>query len=289
MSTAPHIWRCRQHRFAIGVRPLILGIVNATPDSFSDGGQYDPVAHAVQLIADGADLLDIGGESTRPGSQPVPVEEELRRVIPVVRELAKQTRTPISVDTSKAEVARQAIDAGAVIINDVTGLRDPQMPAVAKATGAGLIVMHMQGTPATMQDDPKYTDVISDVADYLRHRLRELADFGINSETISPDPGIGFGKTVEQNLQLLAHLGRICPGRPLTLGVSRKGFISKAVGRSGMTDPIANRVAGSLALACFGMATGAANILRVHDVRETADAVRLYEAIHNLGEFKVQN
>ncbi|QEL17299.1 dihydropteroate synthase [Limnoglobus roseus] len=285
MST-PRVWRCRQHRFEIGIRPLILGIVNATPDSFSDGGRYDPIAHALQLIADGADLLDIGGESTRPGSQSVTVEEELHRVIPVIREVAQQTHTPISIDTSKAEVARQAIDAGAVIINDVTGLRDPAMPTVAKATGAGLIVMHMQGTPATMQIDPQYRDVVREVSDYLKERFRELTDFGIDPETISPDPGIGFGKTVEQNLQLLANLDRIGTGeladRPLTLGVSRKGFISKAVGRSGSADPIANRVAGSLALACFGTASGAANILRVHDVRETADAVALYTRMHEL-------
>lgn len=277
-----HRWRCRDLCFEIGARPLILGIVNATPDSFSDGGQYPAVDHALRLVADGADLLDIGGESTRPGSQPVSVDEELRRVMPVIRELTKRTATPISIDTSKAEVARQALDAGAVIINDVTGLRDPAMPGVAKATGAGLIVMHMQGTPATMQVNPQYVDVVRDVSEYLRQRFRDLTDFGIDPETISPDPGIGFGKTVEQNLQLLANLGRIFPERPLTLGVSRKGFISKALGRSGTTDPIANRVAGSLALACFGMANGAANILRVHDVRETADAVALYTRMHDL-------
>jgi dihydropteroate synthase len=283
----PRVWACRQHRFAIGVRPLVLGIVNATPDSFSDGGTYSPVEHALKLIADGADLLDIGGESTRPGSQPVPVEEELRRVVPVIREVMRQHPVPISVDTSKAEVARPALDAGAVVINDVTGLRDPDMPAVAKAAGAGLIVMHMQGTPATMQVNPQYADVVREVSDYLKQRFRELTDFGIDPETISPDPGIGFGKTVEQNLQLLAKLNHICTGelagRPLTLGVSRKGFISKAVGRSGTADPIANRVAGSLALACFGMATGGANILRVHDVRETVDAVRLYELTYSGG------
>lgn len=279
-----HVWRCRHLRFEIGARPLILGIVNATPDSFSDGGQYAAVEHGLKLVADGADLLDIGGESTRPGSQPVPLQEELRRVIPVIRELAKRTATPISVDTSKAEVARQAVDAGAVIVNDVTGLRDPAMPAVARATGAGLIVMHMQGTPATMQLNPQYTDVVREVSGYLHQRVRELSDFGIDPETISPDPGIGFGKTVEQNLQLLAHLGRIFPDRPLTLGVSRKGFISKAVGRSGSADPIPNRVAGSLALACFGMAARAANILRVHDVRETADAVKLWAALQTAAD-----
>lgn len=261
----------------------MLGIVNATPDSFSDGGQYDPIEHGLKLIADGADLLDIGGESTRPGSMAVPVDEELSRVLPVIRGIAKQSSIPISIDTSKAEVARQAIDAGAIIINDVTGLRDPQMPSVAKATGAGVIVMHMQGTPATMQMNPQYDDVVREVSAYLRSRVQALIDFGIEPETLSPDPGIGFGKTVEQNLQLLANLDRICTGelasRPLTLGVSRKGFISKALGRSGSTDPIPMRTAGSLALACFGMAYRTAKILRVHDVRETVDAVRLHELL----------
>ncbi len=274
------LWRCRHHRFAIGARPLVLGIVNATPDSFSDGGAYDPVEHALKLVADGADLLDIGGESTRPGSQPVPLDEELRRTIPVIEAVAKRTSTPISIDTSKPEVARRALDAGAVVVNDVTGLRDPAMIRVAKDAGAGLIVMHMQGTPATMQANPTYGDVVAEVADYLLQRHRELVAFGIDPETISPDPGIGFGKTVEQNLQLLANLDRLRPDeladRPLTLGVSRKGFISKALGRSGTTDPIARRLAGSLALACFGLANGAAHILRVHDVRETADAARLH-------------
>jgi dihydropteroate synthase len=274
------VWRCCHHRFAIGARPLVLGIVNATPDSFSDGGTYDPVEHALRLVEEGADLLDIGGESTRPGSQPVPLDEELRRTIPVISELRKRTPTPISIDTSKPEVARQALDAGAAIINDVTGLRDPAMMRIAKDTGAGLIVMHMQGTPATMQANPQYGDVVHEVSEYLQLRFRELVEFGIDPETISPDPGIGFGKTVEQNLQLLANLDRIgvgeLAGRPLTLGVSRKGFISKALGRSGTADPIPLRVAGSLALACFGMANGAANILRVHDVRETADAVKLH-------------
>lgn len=286
MEEVTRTWRCRQHRFAIGHRPLVLGIVNATPDSFSDGGRYDPVEHALRLVEDGADLLDIGGESTRPGSQPVPAEEELRRVLPVIRAVAKQSNAPISIDTSKPKVARQALDAGAVIVNDVNGLRDPAMPAVAKEFGAGLIVMHMQGTPATMQVDPQYRDVVREVSDYLQRRFRELVDSGIDPETISPDPGIGFGKTVEQNLQLLANLDRIAvgdlAGRPLTLGVSRKGFISKACGRSGSSDPIPMRVAGSLALACFGMANGAANILRVHDVRETVDAVKLHATMAGL-------
>ena len=283
MEEVTRIWRCRHHRFVIGARPLVLGIVNATPDSFSDGGTYDPVEHALKLIADGADLLDVGGESTRPGSQPIPLDEELRRTIPVLSQLQKRTPTPISIDTSKPEVARQALDAGAVVINDVTGFRDPAMRAVAKETDAGLIVMHMQGTPATMQANPQYDDVVRDVSVYLQRRFRELVDAGIDPDTISPDPGIGFGKTVEQNLQLLANLERICvgdlAGRPLTLGVSRKGFISKACGRSGSSDPIPMRVAGSLALACFGMASGVANILRVHDVRETMDAVKLHAAL----------
>jgi dihydropteroate synthase len=223
----PLLWHCRSRRFEIGERPLILGIVNVTPDSFSDGGRFfdtsTAIKHGLRLAAEGADLLDVGGESTRPGSEPVPTEEELRRVLPVVRELAKRTTVPISVDTSKAEVARQCLDAGAAVINDITGLRgDPEMSAVVAAAGAGVIVMHMQGTPATMQLAPRYDDVMREVGDFFAERLRTLAEAGIAPECVALDPGIGFGKTRDHNLTLLANLDEFRQHhRPICLGVSR--------------------------------------------------------------------
>jgi dihydropteroate synthase len=280
----PLAWQCRGHRFGFA-RPLVLGIVNVTPDSFSDGGRHaDPAAaveYALKLAADGADMLDVGGESTRPGSEPVTLDDELRRVVPVVRELAKRTAVPVSVDTSKAEVARQALDAGAVIVNDVTGLRgDPGMPAVCAETGAGVIVMHMQGTPATMQANPTYADVVREVGEFFDERPRTLADAGIAPEAVCLDPGIGFGKTLTHNLQLLANLGAFRRhGRPVCLGVSRKGFIGTVTGR-----PLPDRRAGSLAVACFAVAAGAAQVLRVHDVGTTRDAVKLFEAIERYRE-----
>jgi dihydropteroate synthase len=273
------LWHCRAYRLAI-TRPLILGIVNVTPDSFSDGGLYaDPVAavdHALKLVGDGADLLDVGGESTRPGSQPVPLEEELRRVIPVVRELAQRTAVPISVDTNKAAVAQEALAAGASIINDVTGLRgDPDMPAVCAQAQAGVIVMHMQGTPATMQDNPTYSDVVQEIDDFFAERLRTLAAAGIPPQAVCLDPGIGFGKTMDHNLELLANLGRFRHhGRPIGLGVSRKGVLGVITGR-----PRSERMPSSLAVASLAMAADAAHVLRVHDVAPTRDAVLLYEAI----------
>jgi dihydropteroate synthase len=272
-------WHCRGRRLTFD-RPLVLGIVNVTPDSFSDGGRHaDPAAavdHALRLVADGADLLDVGGESTRPGSHPVTLEDELRRVVPVVRELAKRTGVPISVDTSKAAVARQVLDAGACIVNDVTGLRgDPEMAGVCAETGAGVIVMHMQGTPATMQANPTYADVVREIDAFFAERLRSLAEAGVAAEAVCLDPGIGFGKTREHNLTLLANLGAFRRhGRPVCLGVSRKGFLGTITGRA-----LADRMPASLAAACFAVAAGAAQVLRVHDVGPTRDAVRVFDAI----------
>jgi dihydropteroate synthase len=257
-----------------------MGIVNVTPDSFSDGGHHDipehGLAHALKLIDDGADLLDIGGESTRPGAAPVPLEEELRRVVPVVRELAKRTAVPLSIDTSKAEVARQCIDAGAQIINDVTALAgDPAMPVLACSTSAGIVLMHMQGTPQTMQLDPRYGDVVNEILTFFQARLQALTDLGIAAERMVLDPGIGFGKTVEHNMQLLAQLEDFAGlGRPVCLGVSRKKFFGKLLDR-----PVGERLAGSLAVACFAMCRGAAQIFRVHDVKETRDAVVMLAAL----------
>lgn len=276
----PLVWQCRGRRFVIGPRPLVMGIVNVTPDSFSDGGRYaDPsaaVEHGLRLAAEGADVLDVGGESTRPGSDPVPLDEELRRVVPVVAELAKRTDVLVSVDTTKAEVARQCLDAGAAIVNDVTGLRgDARMPAVCAGAGAGVVVMHMQGTPQTMQLDPRYEDVVREVDEFLRERIRSLTAAGIDPEAIAIDPGVGFGKTLDHNLALLANLDAFRPfGRPLCLGVSRKGLIGQITGR-----PRNERAAATLTINCFAVAANSAHILRVHDVAVTHDAAVLYDAI----------
>jgi dihydropteroate synthase len=261
-------------------RPLVMGIVNVTPDSFSDGGQFADsqaaIAHGLDLVRQGADILDIGGESTRPGSQPVPLDEEMRRVVPVIRDLAGQVHIPISVDTSKAAVAREAIAAGAAIVNDVTALQgDPAMLTITRESRAAAILMHMQGTPATMQADPRYDDVVADVYEFLRRRLDEVEAAGIPRERLAIDPGIGFGKRHLHNLTLLARLERFQSlGRPLCLGVSRKGFIGKEIGR-GVTDSMV----GSVAAACHAMASGSAQILRVHDVAATVDAVKMFDAI----------
>ena len=277
---SPLVWQCRDHRIAIGRRPLVMGIVNVTPDSFSDGGKFaDPTAaieHGLCLAAEGADILDVGGESTRPGSGPISTAEEVRRVVPVVGGLAGRTRALISVDTSKSEVAQRCLDAGAAIINDVTGLRgDPDMSAVAATAGAGVVVMHMQGNPATMQADPHYTDVVAEVAGFFEERLHALAAAGISPDAVCLDPGIGFGKALDHNLALLANLGAFARfGRPVCLGVSRKGFIGTLCNRA-----VAERGPGSLAVACFAAARGTAQVLRVHDVGPTRDAAVLLEAI----------
>lgn len=273
------LWHCRHHRLAVGPRPLVMGIVNATPDSFSDGGRYlDPMAavdHGLRLAAEGADLLDVGGESTRPGADPVPADDELRRVLPVVRALAKRTAVPVSVDTMKAAVAQACLDAGAAVVNDVAGLRDPAMAGVCAAAGAGVVVMHMQGTPQTMQADPRYGDVVAEVGDFFAERLRTLEAAGLPPERVALDPGIGFGKTMPHNLTLLARLGEYQRfGRPVVLGVSRKGVIGTVVGRER-----SERLAGSLAVACFAVAANAAQVVRVHDVAAHRDAAVLWEAV----------
>lgn len=276
-------WHISDRVLTIGRRPLVMGIVNVTPDSFSDGGQFasvaDAVAHGLALARQGADLLDIGGESTRPGSQPISLAEELRRVVPVIAALAAQVAVPISVDTSKAEVARQCLAAGARIVNDVTALRgDSAMSEVIRATGAGVVLMHMQGTPATMQDAPHYDDVVADIGRFFEERLHDLAARGIAAQHTVLDPGIGFGKNLEHNLEILARLEELQRlGRPVCLGASRKGFIGKLLNNR----PVEGRLAGSLAAACWAVCRGAAQFLRVHDVQETADAVKLIEVIQD--------
>jgi dihydropteroate synthase len=273
-------WQLRDRVMTPGAPALLLGIVNVTPDSFSDGGRFfdadAAVEHALRLVEQGADLLDIGGESTRPGSQPVALDEELSRVIPVIRRLAEQTSVPLSVDTNKAEVARQALEVGAHIINDITALRgDPAMPEVVRSFRAGVILMHMQGTPATMQIDPRYHDVVAEVVSFLEARLQACLDLGIARSQVVLDPGIGFGKTAEHNMLLLAHLDELRRlGRPVCLGVSRKGFLGK-LGRR----PPEQRLAGSLAAVCYTLLRGSAQIFRVHDVAETRDVVMLLDAL----------
>jgi dihydropteroate synthase len=256
-----------------------MGIVNVTPDSFSDGGLYaEPAAaieHGLRLVAEGADILDIGGESSRPGAEPVSLEEELRRVLPVVTALARQVTVPLSIDTMKALVAQRCLEAGASIINDVSGLRDDAMVAIARDFQAGVIVMHMQGTPQTMHLNPRYDDVVSELHDYFQERLQTLVGAGLVPETLAFDPGIGFGKNLEHNLRLLACLDQVMPvGRPVVLGVSRKGFLGQVTGRGR-----GERLAASLAVGCTTAARGQAHILRVHDVAATRDAMLMLEAI----------
>ncbi len=272
-------WRLRTKTLEFGRRPLLMGIVNVTPDSFSEGGQFaEPqkaVKHAMQLVADGADILDVGGESTRPYAEEVDVDEELQRVLPVIKALAQKTKTPISIDTRKAVVAKAALEAGAEIINDVTGLTgDPKMLEVALATGAGVCAMHMQGTPKTMQDDPQYADIVQDIFGYLETRRNALVAAGILAERICLDPGIGFGKTHQHNITLMAHCKHFHDlGCPLLVGHSRKGFLAKLLGDK-QADRTAATVGCAMALAAQGV-----QVLRVHDVRQVREALLTFDAI----------
>lgn len=280
-SRAP-VWQLKTRRCEFGRVPWLMGIVNVTPDSFSDGGRFfDPraaVEHGLRLAADGAEMLDVGGESTRPYSTPVEPREEMRRVIPVIAALAAQAAIPISVDTSKAAVAREALAAGAEIINDVTGLAgDPEMLDVAAASGAGVCAMHMQGTPQTMQDRPHYTDVVAEILQYLESRRDAFLGAGIAADRICLDPGIGFGKTHEHNLTLLARCGEFHRlGTPLLVGPSRKGFIAKIIGNKD-----ADRTAGTVGV-CLALARHGIQVLRVHDVAATRQALQLFEAAGGL-------
>ncbi len=271
-------WELRSRVIAFPRRPLVMGIVNVTPDSFTDGGRFfdkaAAIAHALQLAADGADLLDVGGESTRPYSEPVSTAEELRRILPVIEAVVAQLQIPISIDTSKVAVARAAIETGAEIINDITGLEgDPAMIHLASDTGVGVCVMHMQGTPQTMQDDPKYTDVVADVRDYLLRRCNVMVSAGISHERICLDPGIGFGKTHEHNILLMQHCHEFhALGCPLLVGHSRKGFLGKLIGDK-EADRTNATVGAALALAVQGV-----QIVRVHDVRPVREALVAFEA-----------
>lgn len=273
------IFRARAFEFQFPRPTLLMGVVNVTPDSFSDGGAFldtgRALAHALELVAQGADILDIGGESTRPQAAPVSEAEELRRVIPVIEALAARVQIPISIDTVKPAVAQAAIAAGASIVNDIAANReDSAMWQTVAESGAGYIAMHMQGTPQTMQLKPHYDDVVQAVEDFFRERLARLAQAGIAAEQVALDVGIGFGKTVAHNLQLLASLNRFTTlQRPLLLGVSRKSFIGTVTGAG-----VEERLPGSLACANWAVMAGT-QILRVHDVAATRQAVRMLEAI----------
>jgi len=269
----------RGRRFLLGPRTWIMGIINVTPDSFSDGGRYfdteRAIARGLELAADGADILDVGGESTRPGSLPVPEAEELRRVVPVIGALRKRTPCLLSVDTTKAAVARAALDSGADIVNDTSAFRfDPAMPGEVARSGAGVILMHMQGTPLTMQRSPRYGDLLDEIRAFLGERIRMAEAAGIPRERIVVDPGIGFGKTFEDNLALLRRQEVFHElGRPLLLGFSRKAFLGRLLGL-----PPEERLEGTIAAAVLSVERGA-HILRVHDVGPVVRAVRAAEAI----------
>ncbi len=263
----------------LGSRTLLMGVVNVTPDSFSDGGRFiersKAIEHGLELGEHGADILDIGGESTRPGAEPVPLDEELRRVLPVIESLAGRTDVPISIDTCKAAVAEQAVAAGAAIVNDITGLRgDPDMAAVIARTGAAAVVMHIQGTPRDMQFEPYYDDVMDEICRYLRESLLIAQRAGVEMEKVIVDPGIGFGKTVEHNLEVLDRLGELKSlGRPILVGTSRKSMIGKV-----LDAPVDGRMFGSSATVAVAIRNGA-HIVRVHDVAEMSDVTRMTDAI----------
>ena len=282
-------WQCRDRRLPCDDDVRVMGILNVTPDSFSDGGAYpdagEAADRALRMLDEGADIIDIGGESSRPGSAPVPVEEELRRVLPVIERIAPHARGLLSIDTTKAAVARAALDRGVHIINDISALTaDPAMSGVAAATGAGVCLMHMQGKPKDMQVDPHYEDVVREVRAYLHDHMEALAAQGVAREAMVIDPGIGFGKTVDHNLSLLAGLTDLCAlGRPVLVGASRKSFLGTLTGLD-----VGERLAPSLAAAAFAIRQGA-RILRVHDVKETCALVRLLAILEKKARNVVSN
>ena len=274
------IWRCRDEVLVLGRRTLVMGIVNVTPDSFSDGAMFagvdDAVAHGARLVDEGADVVDVGGESTRPGSDPIEADEEILRVVPVIEGLAKaRPGTPISVDTRKPEVAIAALDAGASVVNDIAGGRNSALLETVSRSGAGVVLMHMLGEPKTMQDDPRYDDVVAEVHEFLRERIEAAVFAGIPEERVCIDPGIGFGKTVDHNVALLRAVPALrLLGAAVMVGASRKGFIGTL---TGVEDPAA-RLEGSLAVAVLAAAHGA-DLVRVHDVEATVPALKVADAV----------
>ena len=272
-------WTFEGFHRELGQVPLIMGIVNVTPDSFSDGGQFlaqqAAVDHAMKLTTEGADILDVGGESTRPGANEVSLDEELRRVIPVIEQLVKLTTVPISVDTSKAEVARHALRAGACIVNDISGLLfDPDMIEVCRESRCGVSVMHIQGTPRTMQAEPHYDDVVGEICEYFAERLAPLEQAGIAPERIVLDPGIGFGKTAQHNLEILSNISAFqALGRPVLIGHSRKRFLKKLIQRE-----VDERLFGTVGVT-LALARQHVDLVRVHDVAANRDALAAYQAV----------
>lgn len=272
-------WRCRDCVLRCGERSIIMGVLNVTPDSFSDGGRYvSPevaVTRALEMLNDGADIIDVGGESSRPGAAPVPVEEEMNRVLPVIQAISQHSSAVLSIDTTKVEVARSALASGAHIINDITaGEADPTMLDLAAETGAGLVLMHMQGRPQTMQDNPRYDDVFADVMAYLSTRAELAQQRGVSPQSIAVDPGIGFGKTFDHNWTLLSQLKQFAHlPYPVLVGISRKRFLGELCGRE-----VDERMPASLAAAVMARSHGAA-IIRVHDVKETCDALRVTDRL----------
>jgi dihydropteroate synthase len=274
------LWKIGDRTFDLSRQGLIMGVLNITPDSFSDGGEFfavdRAVEHGLKMAAEGAHIVDVGGESTRPGSEAITAEEELRRVIPVIGQLRRKGEVIISIDTSKAEVASAAIRAGASIVNDVTGGRNDEkmMPLIAENKSA-FIMMHMQGTPQTMQIEPQYTNVVSEIADFFRQQYARAIGYNIDPMAIAFDPGIGFGKTLEHNLELLAQLERLrACDRPIVIGVSRKSFLGKLINSAQVSD----RLAPAVALTSLLRARGA-DVFRVHDVKENVNALKVTEAI----------
>jgi dihydropteroate synthase len=274
------LWKIAGRTVDLSRHSLIMGVLNVTPDSFSDGGEFftidKAVEHGQRMAAEGAQIIDVGGESTRPGAPAISAEEELVRVLPVIAKLRETMPAFISIDTSKEVVARAALDAGASIINDVTGGRgDPKMMPLAAERGAAFIIMHMQGTPRSMQEAPRYDDVVSEVTNFFRQQSARALECGIDSMAIAFDPGIGFGKTVAHNLSLLAHLARLrVEDRPVVVGVSRKSSLGQMIGSNAMGDRLAPTIAFTAMLRERG-----ANVLRVHDVKENAAALRVTEAL----------
>jgi len=266
--------------FDFSLKTYIMGILNVTPDSFSDGGLYlnknRAVEHALRMQDEGADIIDIGGESTRPGSEVVPVKEEIKRVVPVIEELAKKIKIPISIDTYKSDVAKTALEAGASIVNDISGLRfDPKMPEVVAHSKVPVVIMHIKGTPKNMQKNPTYTALIPEIMDYLRKGIEIAREAGIADDKIIIDPGIGFGKTVEHNLEIIKRLNDFSGfEKPILLGPSRKSFIGKILGDL----PVTERLEGTAAAIAVGIFNGA-NIIRVHDVKAIVRVARITDAI----------
>ncbi|GAV31735.1 dihydropteroate synthase and related enzymes [Coriobacteriaceae bacterium EMTCatB1] len=276
------VWQCGRYPLSLE-RPLVMGIVNVTPDSFSDGGEHATadaaVEHGLRLVREGADILDVGGESTRPGSDEVPPDVESARVLPVVERLAREAGVPVSIDTRHAEVAHAALASGASIVNDVAGFRDSAMVEVAAASDAGLVVMHMLGEPKSMQANPRYDDVVVEVRAFLERQATALVAAGVAPERICVDPGIGFGKTLDHNLALLRALSELASlGYPVLVGASRKRMIGDLTGEP---EP-KRRLGGSVAVALWAAAHGA-SIVRVHDVRETKQALTVWGALEGSG------